>query len=63
MVGMVHKVFRVWVAFVVGIGKSTWIYASCSVGVVVYVSVNTCQTLTQHLELFLVATLVTQGLA
>ena len=56
---MVGKVFRVWVTFVVGIGKSTWIHASCSVGVV---GVYTCQTVTQRLEFFLVATLVAQGL-
>ena len=58
------KVFRVWVAYIVGIGKSAWIYASCSVGMVMNIGItSTCQTVTQCLELLVVATLVTQGLA
>ena len=44
--------------------KSAWIYAICSIGIVVNISITTtCQTVTQRLELLVVATLVTQGLA
>ena len=66
MIGFVisSKVFHIWVVFVVGIGKSAWIYAICSIGIVVNISITTtCQTVMQRLELLVVATLVTQGLA
>ena len=66
MIGFVisSKVFHVWVVFVVGMNPGGLTNAICSIAIVVNISITTtCQTVTQRLELLVVATLVTQGLA